>query len=151
MRAILIRASIAVASCLFVATSVTAAPGSFESGVQAYKARQYSVAMNHFNAAAATSPNDVTLHYYMGLCYQGMNQIALAKQQYEWVAASGGNSVIANNARTALQQLSAYRGGAQPTGRSTAGTVGGEQPTLLASAGPKASGRLKVIEFYTDW
>lgn len=118
----------------------------FEQAVQLYKSRQYASALAGFQAVLKTYPRDASTHYYMALCYQGMNQVSLARQQYEWVAASN-DPTLRSFASSGLAQLqkfpSTYSGAiaAAPTNLAS----------RIASAAPRVNGRLKVIEFYTDW
>lgn len=119
----------------------------FDQAVQNYKARQYTQALVGFQTVLKANPMDTASHYYLALCYQGMNQISLAKQQFEWVAGSKDPQLRAY-AASGLAQLQKF-----PTSR--VGTIVAA-PTRLASrngagAAPHLSGRLKVIEFYTDW
>ncbi len=116
----------------------------FEQAVQQYKARHYSSAIAGFQAVLKSNPSDQMSHYYMALCYQGVNQISQARQEYEWVTRSGGNPQIRNYAFAGLSNLGKY----SPTfGRSQVSSPA----QSFSGAGPKLSGRLKVLEFYTDW
>jgi hypothetical protein len=129
------------------------APAGYDQGVQAYKSRQYNVALGFFSNAARSAPADPAVHYYMGLCYQGMNQMTLAKQQYEWVAGYGSNAQLRSQAQAALGQLSkystSYAGSSSSPVVAMAGSHGGGGQS--APSGPKLSGRLQILEFYTDW
>jgi len=149
----------AVAFAIVCSSSpLSAAPSGFAEGVKAYNARQYSVALGHFNAAARTAPRDPSVHYYMGLCYQGTNQMSLARQQYEWVASQGANPGLRGQALAALGQLANYKTSWQSsnTSAATATSLRNFTPPSKVSGGsnspPKAMvGRLHVMEFYTDW
>jgi tetratricopeptide (TPR) repeat protein len=117
----------------------------FAQAVQKYKLRQYSAALVDFQTVLRANPRDPTTHYYMALCYQAMNQVALARQQYEWVASSN-DATLRGYASSGLAQLqkfpSSYTGAITPSSPS----VG-----VRSGAAPRINGRLKVIEFYTDW
>ena len=117
----------------------------FDQAVQKYKLRQYSAALVDFQTVLRANPRDAMTHYYMALCYQAMNQVSLAKQQYEWVAGSN-DTTLRGYASSGLAQLqkfpSSYMGAITPS-----------SPGVGARSGsaPRINGRLKVIEFYTDW
>lgn len=120
----------------------------YAQGVQAYGSHRYNDAVTCFLNAEKTAPADPAVRYYLGLSYQAINQISLAKQQYTWVAQQKANPGLAAEAQVALQQLSKYTTffqGSQPTVSSAA--LAGFKP----SAVQKFVGRAQVIEFYTDW
>jgi thioredoxin-like negative regulator of GroEL len=123
-----------------------ALPQSYSQGVQAYNAHQFKQALGYFSDAERTAPSSPEVHYYLGLCYQSMNQMATARQQYEWVAHQTANPMLRGQAGAALQQLSRYAASAQsqaPQEQAPAKAV--------VAAGPKLNGRLQVMEFYADW
>jgi hypothetical protein len=68
---------------------VTIKGSSFADGMRAYGAHLYPQALAIFSTASRKNYGDAKLHYYMGLCYQRMNQSLLARQQYQWVAEYG--------------------------------------------------------------
>jgi hypothetical protein len=124
---------------------VWAASPLVEQAIQKYKARQYAAALAGFQSALKTSPTDPGIHYYMALCYLSMNQISLARQQYEWVVTNGTNRQLTAFASAGLAQLSKY----QPT-------FGTNRPVTTAASGAgggarRYQGRLKILEFYADW
>ncbi len=132
---------------------------SYSEGVKAYNNRQYNQSISFLLKAATQTPNDPMVHYYMGLSYQGMNQMTMAKQQYEWVASCNTNPALAAQAQTALTNLSRYKPNLQlGSGRITAATTAATSSSTTsrggnksATAGQRASGRLKIIEFSTSW
>ncbi len=136
------------AACSFVSPAFAAPPG-FDDAVKSYNSRQYSVALSKFALVARAVPNDILTHYYMGLCYQQTNQFSMAKSQYEWVSATSRDPALRASCGQALSQLGKYQSqkisGAGPTSsfRGGGSTGGG--------GAVRVSGRLKVIEFYTDW
>lgn len=137
-------------SSLFPAWS--APPPGFREDVAAYNAKQYRQALTYFAQAGQAAPTDPMLHYYMGLTYQGLNQMTLARQQYEWVVACKSNPALSQQASSALQNLSRY----QPSRAgsvSTAPATGTRSPSSSHSSGPVTpiSGRLKILYFSTDW
>lgn len=148
----------AVALAIVCSSSpLSAAPAAFADGVKAYNARQYSVALGYFGEAARTAPSDPSVHYYMGLCYQGTNQMSQARQQYEWVATQGSNPALRGQALAALGQLSQYK----KTWQSSNGTSAASNSLRSVAPPPKTAGgnsppppmvgKMQILEFYTDW
>lgn len=127
-----------------------AAPAGFNEGVKLYNVRQYKQALAYFTQAAQAAPADPLVRYYMGLSYQGLNQMAQARQQYEWVATCRSNPALAQQASGALQNLSRYQ-----STRAGSGTV--TPPSSVGAPAPAGdpsvpiSGRLKILYFTTDW
>jgi Tfp pilus assembly protein PilF len=133
---------------LLAQTSVAEASSPvFDRAVQMYKAHQFGPALTAFQAFIRTNPSDAMSHYYMALCYQGTNQMSLARQQYEWVSTNSPNAQLRSFAAAGLGQLGKYK---------TTYAGAGPAPSVASASTPavptvKISGRLKVIEFYTDW
>lgn len=133
----------------------TAAPAGFAEGVRAYQARRFNIALEQFTRAARSAPNDATVHYYLGLCYQSTNQVSLAKQQYDWVVSCSPIPSLRSQASLALSQLSKFsitRAGAVASPLSDGSRSAADGAAKLAAAAdvPKLNGRLRLIEFYTD-
>lgn len=137
----------AVFSILLLGQSAFATP--MDDGIKAYNAKNYRAALTHFGNAGRLKPTDPTVYYYLGLCYQGMRQTALARQNFEWVAANAGNSQIGAQAQMALAQLNKSNPG---QGTSTVQITMSPGATATAS-GPSEPivGRLKILEFWTSW
>ena len=146
----------------FVPADAAGPPG-YAEGVRAYGARQYKQALSYFAMASAKAPTDPMIHYYMGLSYQGMNQMTLARQEYTYVAGCR-NPALAGQASQALSNLSRYSGSYAGSGYagSAVATSRPGAPSAVASAstpppsggqGPTAAlnGRLKILYFTTDW
>jgi hypothetical protein len=149
------KTSIAAAVFALLTLPAVAAPAGFAEGVRAYNARQYSQALGYFRQALRTAPSDPQIHYYMGLSYQGLNQMTLAKQEYSYVASL--RCPLSGHASAALSNLSKYSTSyAGPGYTGSAGTARSTTPTVAsasdASAGPtqKVNGRLQLIYFYID-
>lgn len=71
-----------------------------------YNNRKYSESLNKLRTLQANGQqNNDTVHYYMGLSYQGVNQIAAAKQEYAWVVQASRNPQLRSNAQTALASI----------------------------------------------
>lgn len=69
-----------------VATATKKVPDpAFTRGVSAFKECQYSRALGEFRKRLAENPNDAECHYYAGLCYQSLSQIAAAETEYKYV------------------------------------------------------------------
>lgn len=157
--------SITLAACII--SPAMAAPGAFNQAVANYKARKYLKALQGFQQVAKKYPTDAQTQYYMALCYQGMNQVALAKQHYAWVAQSSRNPALRSQAALALSQLDRYAAVRSYTG--SAASAPAVEPSKAAStdadktktaAAPtdktkassrplKLTGKLKVIQFHT--
>lgn len=138
--------------CVAAGPAAVSAPAGFSEGVKAYNSRQYGQAVSYLTQAARQAPADPMVRYYLGLAYQGMNQMTLARQQYEWVAGCRTNPGLQSQAMGALQNLSKY----QPSRQGSAITVasrgtapGGRQQ--VASGTQQVSGRLQILMFETDW
>lgn len=99
---------VAAVVCSIACSSLSAvwsAPAGFEQAVECYKRQQYSQALSRFEAVSRAHPEDAPTHYYMGLCYQQLNQVASAIRQYKWVAAAGSGSRLRAQAQQGLLQL----------------------------------------------
>lgn len=77
----------------------------FKEGVQAYNQRSYSEALKKFNALLGSGHDSEMVHYYMGLCYQGQNQIAQAKSEFSLVSAQSRDPGLRANAQRALASI----------------------------------------------
>ncbi|HEY9792988.1 MAG TPA: hypothetical protein V6D22_21480 [Candidatus Obscuribacterales bacterium] len=137
----LVIALVAVAVSPLIALAM---PPSYSLGVQAYNAHQYKQALSYFSNAERGVPTSPEVHYYLGLCYQSLNQMSLARQQYQWVVQQADNPTLRGEATAALQQITRYVA-SSPTQHSELP----KQATL--PSGPKLNGRLQVMEFYADW
>ncbi len=125
-----------------------AAPAGFNEGVGAYNARKYKEALAYFTQAAKAAPTDPTIRYYMGLTYQGLNQMTLARQQYEWVSTCRTNPALAQQAGAALQGLSRYQ---TPRAGSSSPAATSAASSSSAGSSVQISGRLKILYFTADW
>lgn len=101
--------------------------------INLYNQRQYGKALTKFREVLKRNPKDTKTHYYMALCYQGLNQIKMAQSEYMWVYNNGGNDKrLQYNAWVALSSIDrwsahrayegqgncfAYRSGAPPSYR----------------------------------
>ncbi|MBY0357132.1 MAG: hypothetical protein K2W82_03950 [Candidatus Obscuribacterales bacterium] len=136
----------ALLACVLAGQSAFGAPSMSEALGQ-FKARHYAQALPLFQNYARSNPQDALARYYCGLCYQYMNQMTLATEEYKWVAAYSKNPQLKAQAENGLAGLSRYS-------RSYGGSAQAASSTNVASASGGrtfAKGRLKVMEFYTDW
>lgn len=143
---------------LSAGTAASASPTGFSEGVADFNARRYSSALQRFQAVSRANPNDAMSHYYMGLCYQYMSQMALAAREYQWVASAAADPRLKAQAQSGLAQVGRYQAHRTYQGASTPGRAmpGGVRVSGLPTAGaapskPAFSGRLKVYDFYTTW
>lgn len=102
-------------SATFTATPSTRTQ--FEDAVRSYDERKYAQALDQlerfhqqadFSKPHLQSLHDRT-HYYMGLSYQNLNQLAPAKQQFTWVYQHSKNAKLRYNSQVAYQQLNYYQ------------------------------------------
>lgn len=117
------------------AGNVTATP-MFNEAVQAYNGRRYAEALKKFNSLVQSGHNTDMVHYYMALCYQGQNQISMAKAEYSLVSAQSHDPALRGNAQRALASIDrwsahrSYEGNgnvfqrySRPSARSLSGTI----------------------------
>jgi hypothetical protein len=150
--------SLLVVICLALSSpaATMAQPSGFSNALRTFNAHQYSAALDQFSAIEKASPSDPAVHYYKGLCYQAMNQMSLAKQQFDWVAAYG-TGAWKTNAQTALNNLRKYPKtyqSANTTAPSNAGSRGRNRAAVATTNGSSSNdvqfkGRLKILEFST--
>jgi len=100
----------ALCACLFLTLSpAKAANALFDHAVDDYKAGKYGEALGHFYELNKKNGKDTLTHYYMGLCYQCLNQVARAQMEYSWVYYYGKDNTLRYNAQTALTTLAKYQ------------------------------------------
>ena len=121
---------------------------SLASAVAAFKSKDYKSSLNYCNQAIRANPTDIGAHYYKALSLHYMNQISQAKQEYEWVAKTGNNSLAAN-AQKALAGLekrnSSYQGSSGSSSASSGSSSSSGGYSRYSSRKPK------VLDFYTTW
>lgn len=138
------------AICLMSAGSARA--GGLNSGIELYNAGKYGQALPVLEAAVRANPYDPATHYYLGLCYQGLKQVSLARQHFQWVAANSRDQTLRAYAEKAL-------GSYVPPKASGSLSVSASTPVASASvatatageARAKQLGRCKVLMFETSW
>ncbi len=108
----------------------------FKAAIQTYNQGKYGPALRQFEAVARTYPSDALNRYYMGLCYQNLNQVAQATQMYQWVKANARSPQLKQNAEDGLASVSRYA-----ANRSHAGSApSAPPPPAAAAAAPPAGG-----------
>jgi len=94
-----------IVSVLSISSTVTAAIAStndLSKGIELYNAGKYSQSLPLLEAAVRANPYDDSSHYYLGLCYQSLKQITLAKSHFQWVAANARNATLRSYAAKAM-------------------------------------------------
>lgn len=146
---------IVLVSAQFGMAPVFAGSGLPAEAIAAYKSGQYAQALAKLDSYARTPGADVTsAHYYMGLCYQGLNQVGRAEAEFSWVASSGNNQTLRYYAQSALDQLSRYKGKRTYQGQ---GSVAHGVSRGATSTSPAVATRIVphgkpiVVEFWAPW
>lgn len=98
----------AIVYCL-VLPPAGASSQELQTAIQSYNAGRYAEALAQFQAVSRRNGGDALSHYYMGLCYQCLNQVASAKQEYAWVYYYSTDESLRRNAQYALGQLDRYQ------------------------------------------
>ncbi len=139
-------ASTALLTVIAIPCFVFAANAAYDQAIGAYKARNYRGAIQGFQTVLKSNPSDPMAHYYLALCFQGTNQMALARQEYTWVS-SCNNAQLRSYAASGLANLSKYPSSYSGSG----GHSSFSSNTVAMAGGSRINGRLKVLEFYADW
>lgn len=135
-------------------TPVVAGSAVLEQAISAYKGHRYAEAVAQFDAYSKQAAADqATAHYYMGLCYQCLNQVGRAQSEFQWVVANGRDQSLRSYAQTAINQLDVYKGQRGYQGQAAAGP----KPRAVARAVKSnmarypTHGRPMVLDFSTSW
>lgn len=140
----------AVSTLMFMAVCgvlpAEAASQEFQAAMADFQAKRYSQALQGFQSIGRSNRSDILSHYYIALCYQNMNQVALATQEYQWVARYSKDPGLVAKAKAGAAQLSRYQSVRSQSIASSSSTGTGQKKNS-----PYSKGRLKVIEFYTTW
>jgi|ERR1700733_5504646 thiol-disulfide isomerase/thioredoxin len=152
-------AAISVGLIVFI-LPVLAAPAMQEAMAE-YKSGHYAPALQRFEQLEKQYPNSAMVHYYAGLCKQGMGQINDAKNEYQWVSEHG-DPQLKGLADTGLSHLGKYSS-------SVAGNPSAPPPPPPAAKPDKAAGKTmaavpgaagatagkqkvkRVVAFVTNW
>lgn len=100
-----------------------------DEAVKSYRDRQYSQSLAQFKQLHNSGTCNELIHYYMALCYQGMNQIASARTEYMTVM-KGRSAPLRQNAQYALSQIDRWNRHRSYEGN---GPSSWQQTSLLAS------------------
>jgi len=143
------RWSIALATSISLFTllcvRVTAAPVSFQQAVNDYKVGNFAKALPELQAYGLQYPDNALVHYYIGLCHQGLNHLDQAKKEFQWVSEHG-DVRLRPLAQAGLQRLS------RVNTHITYGSRGGVSSTSVLANAPQTNNKIRrVIEFYADW
>jgi tetratricopeptide (TPR) repeat protein len=90
MRKNLTTVIIAACLCAFVSTMVSAdtgssAPPTFNEAVKDYNSGDYRKALIKFQKFRDANPSNLVVRYYQGLCYQGLNALSEAREEFSFV------------------------------------------------------------------
>ena len=128
----------------------------FQQALGDFQAKRFSQALSKFQTISRENRSDILSHYYIALCYQNMNQVALALPEYQWVATYSKDPSLRSKAQAGAAQLARYqstRNDSSPSSSYSAFDPMGASAALATGKRKSnySSGRLKVIEFYTTW
>ena len=70
-----------------------------------YKSRKYRDALTKLDGIVRTGQANDKAHYYKALCYQGINQMSTARNEYMWVYSNGRDPTLKYNAWQALTSM----------------------------------------------
>ena len=143
---------------LFFCLPAKSADAVYAQAMSDFQARRYPAALAGFQKVAAANRADIPSHYYMALCYQSTNQLALASREYQWVATYSKDPALKSKAQAGAAQLSRYASSSSSTSPSTSNSNMNPFMAAMMGAGKSqqrksefSSGRMKVTEFYTQW
>ncbi|MBU6453574.1 MAG: hypothetical protein KGS72_17475 [Cyanobacteria bacterium REEB67] len=103
----------------------------FVKALQSYQKRDYRDAISNLEYVDAHGGCCEWTHYYLGLCYQGINQVGLAYRHYEWVTARAKNASLRKYAQYGCDSVTYYAANR---------TYGGQGGILAAAAYSQSSG-----------
>lgn len=105
------------------------AQSTFEAAVRAYQSKNYASALEQLKTLHARNRSDPMIHYYMALCYHGLNSMRDAVREYGWVAENTRDPRLKANALAGLQQI-----GRSTARLATTGTVRREPSSSPSSS-----------------
>src|SRR5579883_3336223 len=117
-----------------------------DNAIKSYNQHKYSQALTQLRQLHSSGACTDSIHYYMALCYQQLNQISAARQEYETVA-KGKTANLRANAQTALASLDRW---SQHRSYEGNGNYFDRYSTVSSAAGSSArptSGVAKEISF----
>lgn len=131
--------SISLVLCI-AETSVGLAPAAhgadaaFNQAVQTFSAGKYAQALAQFQVVSQKYPSDPLTRYYMGLCYQQLNQVGQAQSMYTWVERNARSNELKAKARAGLDSMNQYS-----SARTRPGSAPPPPPAGAAPPDPKAT------------
>jgi thiol-disulfide isomerase/thioredoxin len=145
-----------IVSALFIYSTVAVAIAStsdLSKGVELYNAGKYSQSLPLLEAAVRANPYDDSSHYYLGLCYQSLKQITLAKSHFQWVATNARNATVRSYAAKAMAAYSAPTTASNSNASEAQPAKQTSQQMVVQAADTKIKqlGRCKVLMFETSW
>lgn len=134
------------------------ADAAFNQAVQTFSSGKYAQALAQFQVVSQKYPSDPLTRYYMGLCYQQLNQVGQAQSMYTWVERNARSNELKAKARAGLDSMNQYSsartrpGSAPPPAPAGAAPPDPKAPAdpKKADAKPEPKGALKckkVIQF----
>lgn len=87
---------------------VNGADAAFNEAVRSFAGGKYSQALAQFQVVSQKYPSDPLTRYYMGLCYQQLNQVGQAQQMYTWVERNAHSNDLKAKARAGLDSMNQY-------------------------------------------
>lgn len=121
-----------------------------EDAVKSYKDRKLAQSLAQFKQIHDAGTCNELIHYYMALCYQGLNQINMAKQEYSNVVKGKVPSLkaMSQNALNSLNrwgQHRSYEGNGNNFQRYSLASSRTGSAGRAGGAGSPSSGKLKEI------
>lgn len=94
-----------------LASNLTNNPPEYDQAISDYKAKKYSAALVQLKKLHETGKCNDMAHYFMALCYQGLNQISCAKSEYLSVSKSKNPSLrlYSERALASIERWSQHR------------------------------------------
>lgn len=130
-------ASLLLLALCQAAASAAGADASIDQAVTAFKAGHTQDALTRFQMLLKSNPSNVTVHYYLGQCYQNLNQPEKAKSEFQWVVSNGKDKAATEDSKKRLASLA-----------KTSARPAASAPVAAAGA---LTGRPSVIDFFAVW
>jgi tetratricopeptide (TPR) repeat protein len=93
-----------LAICSLSVVPSFAGPPSFKQATSDYQAGKYQVALIEFEKFRESYPTNLQVRYYEALCYQGLNQLDKAREEFQFVIDNDEGRLKAS-AQAGLKQL----------------------------------------------
>lgn len=89
-------------------TSYAARASEIDDAIKLYEDKSYSNALRLLDRLNQSKPMDMS-HYYAGLCYQNLNQVQRAEDEFKWVYCQGKDARLRYYSWSALNTLAKYK------------------------------------------